>query len=286
MRSTRRRSTSAKHPVAGGGGGREPSHQIAYVDEVGFQRGRSGVVPADLEQVDQERLEPLQLALQQLDGPAAGRGEFLPGLEEQVGGHLDGRQRGPELMADVRDELALHVGQVFELAELGLQAGRHVVERGGQRGQVVHTEHPHAFLEVAGRHALGRLGRLPDGQHHPPGYQRGDRGQQYDQRQPHADQDALDQQQGDLLLGEREHVVQLVVRPERHAHGQRRAVSARPGGIGQRGRFEPRGRGAVVVVAQVPLFDPHVADQVRRDRRRDDHVTLADPLHPARPAVG
>ena len=145
--------------------------QVAHVDEVGVQGGRPGVVPADLEQVDQQLLEPLQLALQQLGGPAAGRVELGPGLEQQVGGHLDGRQRSAELMADVRDELPLHAGQILQLAELGLQAGRHLVERGGQRGQVVHAEHLHALLEVTGRHALSRLGGVPDGEHHPPGHQ-------------------------------------------------------------------------------------------------------------------
>ena len=76
---------------------------------------------------------------------------------------------------------------------------------------------------------LGRLGGVPDRQHHPPGHQRRDRGQQHDERQAHADQDPLHQQQGGLLLGEREHVVQLVVLAERHADGQGRARGALPG---------------------------------------------------------
>ena len=35
---------------------------------------------------------------------------------------------------------------------------------------------------------LGGLGRVPHRQDHLPGHQRGDRGQQHDQRQAHADQ--------------------------------------------------------------------------------------------------
>ena len=199
--------------------GRTP-HQIAHVNEVGFQRGRSRVVPADLQEVDQQRLEPLQLALQQLDGPGAGGFQIPPGLEQQVRGHLDGRERRPELVRDIGHELPLDQGQFLELAELGLQAGRHLVERGGQGREVIHAENLHALLEVAGRDLPRRLGRVPDGQHHPAGDQRRDRGQQHDERQSHRDQDPLHQQEEGLLLGEREHIVQLVVGPERHADGQ------------------------------------------------------------------
>jgi hypothetical protein len=48
------------------------AHQVAHVHELSLQGGRARVEPADLEQVDEQRLEPLQLALQQLHGPGAG----------------------------------------------------------------------------------------------------------------------------------------------------------------------------------------------------------------------
>ena len=127
---------------------------------------------------------------------------------------------------------------------------------------------------------------MPDRQHHPAGHHRRDRGQQDDQRQPHADQDPLHQHQERLLLGEREYVVQLVVRAERHADGDGRARGARPRGVGQRGRFLPRMRGAPVVVAGGGLLAGHVGDQVLRNRRRDVDVAGADPLHSCGPVLG
>ena len=48
--------------------GRLPD-DVAHVDRLGVQGGRVGVVPADLQQVGEQRLEPLQLALQQLGRP-------------------------------------------------------------------------------------------------------------------------------------------------------------------------------------------------------------------------
>ena len=69
--------------------------------------------------------------------------------------------------------------------------------------------------------------------------------------QAHADQDALHQQQGGLLLGEREHVVQLVVSTERDADGQGGHRGARV--VDQRGRLVDR-RGGVLVVELLALL--------------------------------
>jgi hypothetical protein len=42
------------------------AHEITDIDELGVKGGGLGVVPADLQQVDEQRLEPAELALQQL----------------------------------------------------------------------------------------------------------------------------------------------------------------------------------------------------------------------------
>jgi hypothetical protein len=93
MRSTRRRSTSAKQagrgqpeldpaaPALGqllGVVGRA-ADQIADVDQLGVQGGRPGVVPADLEQVDEQLSNRSSwLCSSSADRPA-GRFELAPG---------------------------------------------------------------------------------------------------------------------------------------------------------------------------------------------------------------
>jgi hypothetical protein len=117
---------------------------------------------------------------------------------------------------------------------------------------------------------------VPDRQHHPPGHQRGDRGQQHDDGQGHADQNALHQQQGGLLLGEREDVVQLVETAERDADGQGGHRVARV--VDQRGRLVGRGDGVLVDVLLALLLVLHLGDQRLRDRGGDVDVALADPV--------
>ncbi len=98
-----------------------------------------------------------------------------------------------------------------------LQAGRHVVEGRRQRGQVVGPAYFHPLAQVAGGQPLGAAGGLPDRDDHPAGDQRGNGRQQEDQREPDHDDGPLDQREGLLLLGEREHVVQLVNGAHRRA---------------------------------------------------------------------
>ena len=88
MRSTRRASTSATtgcsvadhqhrcpcaRPAARPPSDHPPDH-LAQVDGLGLQRGGAGVEAADLQQVGEQRLEPVQLALQQFRGPARSTG--------------------------------------------------------------------------------------------------------------------------------------------------------------------------------------------------------------------
>ena len=98
IRSTRRRSTSATHglgwqpevdPGAPAGGqllgiGRRPPHQVADIRRLGVQGRHVGVVAADLQQVREQRLEPLELALQQFRAAPGGRIEMVLGLEQDV----------------------------------------------------------------------------------------------------------------------------------------------------------------------------------------------------------
>ena len=130
---------------------RAPAHDVAQVRRLGVKRRDVRIVPADLKQVRKQGLEPLDLALQQL-GAARGRSvQVLPRLEEDLRGHPDRRHRGSQLMRDVGDELALRLRQLLEFAQLLLEAGGHVVERGSERGEVVGSADDHPLLKIARR---------------------------------------------------------------------------------------------------------------------------------------
>ena len=104
---------------------------------------------ADLQQVGEQFLEPFQLALQQFGAAPGGGIKVGLGLEQDVGGDPDRGQRGPQFVRDVGYELPLHPGQLLQLPELVLQAPGHVVERVGQRGQVVGAPGGHALVQIA-----------------------------------------------------------------------------------------------------------------------------------------
>ena len=55
---------------------------VGEVDVVEVERGRAGVEPADLEQVDQQRLEPVELGLEQLGGAPCRGSKSLARLVE------------------------------------------------------------------------------------------------------------------------------------------------------------------------------------------------------------
>ena len=157
----------------------------------------------------------------------AGGASQVLSREQHVGGDPDRGQRSAQLVGDVRDELALHPGQVLQLAQLLLEAGGHLVERVGQRGQVVGAADLHALVQVAGGQAQRAVRGLPDRGDHPPGHQPGDRRQQ--EHDGHADQQqgVLGLGQAGLLGGQREEVVELVARCRRR---HRRPGRARAGG--------------------------------------------------------
>ena len=172
---------------------RRPPDQVAHIRRLSVQGRHVGVVPADLQQVRQELLEPFKLALQQLGRTRSGRIELVLGLEKHVGSDPDGAQRSAQLMRHVRDELPLDLGQFFQFPELVLQAGGHLVEGGRQRRQVVGPPRGHALIQLSCRQPARRLCRLPDGDHHPAGDQRNDDGQQQYKCDPSTDQRGLDE---------------------------------------------------------------------------------------------
>ncbi len=185
-------------------------HHLAQVDRLRLQGGRARVEAADLQQVGEQRLEPVELVGEQFGGARGHRVEVLARLVDDVRGHPHGGQRGAQLVRHVRDEPALHPGQVLELADLELEVLRHLVEGLAEAGDVVLAGDLHAFLEAPRGQPFGDSGGHPDRRDHLPHHEPGDGPEQDDHEQPGGRQGALDQAQRLLLLGEREEVVQLV----------------------------------------------------------------------------
>ena len=196
IRSTRRTSASARHGWSGASTTTrvsrwsasarvcvdDPVGDVDEVDLVELEHGGAGVEAADLEQVDQQRLEPVELGLQQLGRPRRRGVEGPARVVQHVAGHPHGRQRGAQLVGDVGDELLLDAAELLELADLALQVAGHLVERRRQPGQVVLTGDPHPLLEVAGRQPLGDPARHPHGRDHLPGHQPGQPRDQHEQQ--------------------------------------------------------------------------------------------------------
>ena len=112
-------------------------------------------------------------------------------------------------MTDIGGETALQIAELLELGDLVRQALGHLVERLRQPRHVVLAAHQHAFFESAvGESARDSRGR-PDRQHHLPGDQRGDRGEQHQQDHPTDEHRAAHQRQARFLARQREDQVDL-----------------------------------------------------------------------------
>ncbi len=232
------------------------------------QHCRTRVESADLQQVVEQRLEPVQLRLQQLRRTLHHRIEVLPGLVQHVCGHPYRRQRRAELVRDIGDELLLHPRQLLQLPDLVLQARRHLVEAGRQPGQVIPATHDHPLREVARGEPFGDPRRQSHRRDHLAGDQPGQGAQQQDQQQPRGHQGRAHQVDGGLLLRQGEQVIELVLVTGRcrdlSSHGKCRypvsaRVAVRNGGIG----------------VEDPFFATHMLTQRLGDDSR--HPVEGDP---------
>ena len=149
------------------------------------------VQPADLQQVAEQRLEPVQLVDQQLGGAGEAGRELLAGGVQHVRGHPHGGQRRAQLVGDVRGEPALQRAELLELADLALDALGHLVVRLGEPGDVVLADHDHAFVQLAAGEPLRGLRGAADRPDDLPGHEVRDAGEQQQQHETADDQRAL-----------------------------------------------------------------------------------------------
>ena len=182
---------------------------IAQVDLSTTQHGGAGVEPGDLQQVGEQRLEAVELVLQQLggaggDGSKSSRASYSTSAAIRT--VVSGR---PQLVGDVGDETLLDRRQLLERGDLLLQLGGHVVHRRGEPGQVVLAAHLHPVVEVARGEALGGPPGGADRGHDLAADQGGDEGQQDDQDRAGGDHRVAQHPSVCDLLGEREDQVDL-----------------------------------------------------------------------------
>ncbi len=233
-RSIRRSSTSATHGV--GASTTEPYAALAgqrrgllrdAVGDVGevdlgeLEPGGTGVEPADLEQVGEEVLESVELLLQQLGRACRDRLERCARVVQHVAGHPHGGQGRAQLVGHVGDELALDPRQLDQLPDLLLERVGHLVERGGQPGDVVLAVHVHPLLEAARGDPLRHPPREPDRGDHLAGDQQHDAGGEQQEEGTGGEQRPLHQAERPLLVVHREEVVERVGAAVRGQHDPR-----------------------------------------------------------------
>ncbi len=190
--------------------GDDPAHDLPEVYRLGLQRGGARVEAADLQQVREQRLEPVQLVGEQFGRPRGHRIEVHTCVVDDVGRHPHRGQRRAQFVRHVGDEPPLHPRQVLQLTDLELEVLRHLVEGLAQPGDVVLAGDLHPFLQPPRGQPLGDARRHPHGcddlAHHEPG----DGTEQHHDEEAGGRQGAPDQAERLLLLGQREEVVELV----------------------------------------------------------------------------
>ena len=87
---------------------RRPQDEVTHIRGFGVQGGHVRVVPADLQQVGEQGLEPVKLALQHFSGPPGIGSQLLLGPEQHVRGDPDG---GHHLFGDRQLPDQYHSGE-------------------------------------------------------------------------------------------------------------------------------------------------------------------------------
>ena len=199
------------------------------------RRWNEKLARVELGQVQQVGDEPLEAAGLGGDDRGGPRGVGGRPVGDRLRIAPDRGERGPQLMGDRQEELALGVAHPGEV-------GRHRVEAVGQRPEfgVVPRAGPHPGVEVAGRDPLGGVDRPHERHGDPPAQEQGDEQRAEEQR---GGQDEVVARPGGAAHVAR-HEDHRRARAERRGGPGLRSADARHGG-GAGGREEGVDRGGV-----------------------------------------
>src|SRR5699024_11095912 len=103
--------------------------------------------------VGEQLFESRDLVVQQLCRARRRGVELVAGSVDDLARELDRRQRGAQLVRDVRDEALLYEREFGELTDLMLDAVGHLVERLRERRKLIGSGLDEARREVAVREA-------------------------------------------------------------------------------------------------------------------------------------
>ena len=152
------------------GGLNDGVDHLGEVDLLQPELDVAGVDAGDVQQVGEHGLEAVHRAGQDLDAAQGeGIGDLLARVLDLLRGQADRGQRGAQLVGDVGDEEALHLGQGLQALDLVLQRGRHVVEGPGQGGYLVLPLDAQPLGQQPGGQPFRGPGGVPHGAEHPPG---------------------------------------------------------------------------------------------------------------------
>ena len=178
-----------------------------------------GVDAGDVQQVGEHGLEAVHRAGQDLDAAQGeGIGDLLARVLDLLRGQADRGQRGAQLVGDVGDEEALHLGQGLQALDLVLQRGRHVVEGSGQGGYLVLPLDAQPLGQQPGGQPLSGPGGVPHGAEHPPGEGPHHDDEDGQEAQPPDGDVARGQGDDALLAGQTVDEVEVVLSSQGQAH--------------------------------------------------------------------
>ena len=130
---------------------RQHTHEVFSVDG---QHCATGIETRNLQQVSKHRLEPIHLIVQKLHGTAQRPLHISTRIIQKLRTQTHRRQRGTQLVRNVRNKSLLQSRQALQLNNLLLQRVSHQVEGITQTSRLMLTIHRDTLIQITGSQLL------------------------------------------------------------------------------------------------------------------------------------
>ena len=130
---------------------RQNTHKVFSVDG---QHCATGIEARNLQQVRKHRLETIHLIVQKLHSAAQRPVHILTRIVQKLRTQTHRRQRGTQLVRNIRNESLLQSRQALQLNDLLLQRVSHQVEGITQTRRLMLTVYRHTLIQVTGSQLL------------------------------------------------------------------------------------------------------------------------------------